>query len=165
MIDQEQMKRAVKAYIDKGIDFLIEEAKEFVKEKRIYELSSSQMNCLKSIYDKYSDDFTKQKEEVREFVKKQQEKDEKRKNKVWSKAGDPLIKRIFEFSDSEKGIIKDKIKKYMPKSDSHIVEQLFYGGSPELNEWIKGTLEQLLSHAMFDVIYTYYRCKKEKLEE
>lgn len=160
MNEQEQIKYAVEVYIDRGVDFLIEAARNFVDTKHLdKKITPNQMNALKSIYDKNSNCFTNQKEEIKEFIDKQKEKEEKRKNKPWTEVGDDLKKRIFEFSNSEIDKVKNNIEEYKPNNS--IVQELFDGKIHESNLWIKGTLERSLSRAMFNAIYTYYRYRKE----
>ena len=166
MIDSNEMAQSIiETLMDRGTDFIIEEARKFVEENDLKKLSSNQMNSLKSAYEKESKCYAKKKSEVKEFIDKQKEKDEKQKGGKWSNLGDKLYKRIFEFSPSERIRVWEIIENIceMPNKVKADLEEKFDPDLPESNEWLEETLDPLLSHRIFNAVYTYHRCKSDGL--
>lgn len=168
---------AVTTFLDRGVDFLLEEARCFVEDKNLDNvLSPSQLSRLQSIFQQNASDFAKQKDEVKKFIDNQVEKDTKRGGEGWAKFGDnSLYKRMFEFSD-EKGKVQKQVKELLRKNNrlsnelENNLDDLF---NPKLDrpeqrdleakEWLEKTLEPTLARKMLVAILTIYRCKRKKL--
>lgn len=168
------VKSAVQTLLDRGLDFIVEEAQSFVETNKFDKISPNQMNSLRAVYERHSDDFKTQKEKVSKFIKKQREKDDKRNGNKWAVVGEPLRKRIFEFNQEEREKIKEQVEKLLGIALLYDYEYdltaIFNSDIPESKKWIEVELERLLSRQMFTAILTVYRCKKAglripKLEE
>ncbi len=168
------MQSAVQTLLDRGLDFIVEEARSFVETNRLNKrLSPNQMSSLRAVYEKHFDNFETQKKKVSCFIKTQVEKDEKRNGNKWSAVGNSLRKRIFEFSQEEREKVREQVEKLLDESGLYFdyeddLTDIF--NISESKEWTEGTLERLLSRKIFTAILTVYRCKKAglsipKLEE
>ncbi|MBU0567811.1 hypothetical protein KJ693_01290 [bacterium] len=166
---------AVTTLLDRGVDFLLEEARCFVEDKNLNILKPSQLSRLQSIFQQNASDFAKQKDEVKKFIDKQVEKDNKRGGEGWAKFGDSLYKRMFEFSD-EKIKVQKQVKELLRKNNrrSNKLENDLDGlFNPRLDEpeqkdfeakeWLEKTLEPALARKMLVAILTVYRCKRKEL--
>jgi len=160
---------AVLTLLERGVNFLVEEACYFVEKNGLDKtIPLSQLNCLQNIFLWNAGEPAKQKDEVKEFINKQIEKDKKRSGKGWAKAGNPLFTRLFEFSN-EKQMLHDQVKKILKNSNrlsnelENSLDDLFNSAFSDSMEWQKKTLEPELCRKMLDAILTVYQCRKAGL--
>lgn len=92
---------SIQTLVDRGMDFLVEEAKAFVQKHKLHELSKSQLSGLRSEIEK-GKDFLELKTKVEEWTKKQEEK---KSGQKWKDIRPELLKKMFQW-DVEKKVFQ-----------------------------------------------------------
>lgn len=168
----------VQAFLDRGVDFLIEEARSFTERIDLNKaLKPSQLSHLQSLFQKNISNYAALKSQVKVFIEKKAEKDAKRNRKGWAEVGDTLYERLFNFTQ-EKNTLNKLIKDILSKSNClpndlrNSIDDLF---NPRLvnpeemdikaKEWLENKLEPELSRRMLASLLAVYCCKKAKFQE
>jgi hypothetical protein len=147
---------SVQTLVDRGMDFLVEEAKAFVQGHKLHELSKSQLSGLRSVIDK-GENFFDLKTNVEEWMTKQEKKES---GKKWKDIRAELVEKMFQW-DKRADVIKKLAKK--PFREQHPIAQPIERLLTAQN--IAKDLEDLkfqLARKFFFTLLTVCRCYEDR---
>jgi len=162
MKDYKQLaKKSIETLLDRGMDFLVEEAKTFVKDKNLHEFSKSQIYGLYSEVDK-GENLADFKKGVEAWLRNQSKK---KTGTKWKDIKDELLKKMFEWD-------KDRIKNVSNLAQKLLKEERFEkvkAIDTFLTENLTEDLKLRLAKNFFYAVLAFYRCYedeeiREKLE-
>lgn len=138
--------------IDRGMDFLVAEAKDFVLGKKLYKISSSQFFGLCSVVNSCGD-YANLKQKVENWLGKQSEK---RTNNQWQNVKDNIINKMFVWDDS-------RLKKIQETAERKLKTEF---DAPLSQDKMSADLQFMLARSVFHKILAYYRIyADEKMRE
>jgi len=140
----------VEVLINNGMDFLIKEAEDFVREMDFYEFSKSQIYGLLEQVDKYNT-FLDLKQGVKKWLKNQSAK---KSGKNWAEVSDELKKKMFSWDENRLLEMKELAKKKI--GDKSLNSSYVFLILKEKN--MKDHLKLKLAKSFFYSVLTYYRC-------
>jgi len=157
MKDYEKLtNKSIETLIDRGMDFLINEAKTFVKDNNLHELSKSQIYGLSNqvVKGKNYDDL---KDKVRSWLDNQSKK---KTGEKWKNIKDEFLKRMFEWDNDRLKNINSLTKELLPKTkpfEDAIDNLLDKQNLPE-------DLNFKLANNFFTAVLSCYRCYWDELK-
>lgn len=140
----------IKTLVNRGIDFLVEEAKTFVKDESLHELSKNQIYGLRSEVDK-GENFADLKARVTAWLNSQSEK---KTGGKWKDIKNKLLNKMFEWDMPRVENVRKLAQKPFRKTEP-IVRAI---NTLNLTE----NLRFELARSFFYAVLTFYRCYEDK---
>ena len=153
---------SIETLVDRGMDFLVKDAKTFVKDKNLCQFSKSQIYGLRGRVDK-GKNFSDLKTGVTEWLDNQSKK---RTGENWKNIRDELLNKMFEWDKNRINNIRKLAQKTFDEKEpiSRNINNLL----TEKN--LTKDLKFQLARRFFYAVLTFYRCCEDeeirtKLEE
>lgn len=147
---------SIYAVVNRGMDFIVREAKAFVEENKLYDFSKSQLHGICGEVDN-GDNFANLQSQVKTWLEKQAKK---RSGEDWNNVKGELLKKMFDWDETRITPLKQlaKIPFRKQPSESENIDEILTDEKLTSN---LDTLKFKLARSFFYSLLTFCRCYEQ----